>query len=677
MKGNGLALLVLAQVWASGSCTNNPYVIGEVCPGVAAGADASVDPRCGATNPNTTLAINFGTSGVSQLGSLALPSGNVTPTWRLFGQGSSATGWTADVGGALASTGVAVANDAAPFSVDTRAAVLAVTPTYVAGDTTTGAVGGDDFALEIVLRAAAGATLFDKRAGATGWALRETTAGALTLELDDGAAPVVTVSSEALTTNAWYHCLFWVSHAAGARVDCDGRMGAPVALPALGALDSATKIAAGGGASIELAEVALFRVAAGGLGDPSTWLGVGGRRFAQLTGTSPQIARGSATPAPGIRGSEAYLDLQSVGGPRALFLVGADWPRVACRVDRNGTRVCGYLSEPERTRLAPADPRAWVASALTLAERGPAFPDPLVRFETLVPSATNAAHALSFTGTLGAARQIFSFFVNATAAGGAGARLEASAGVAGTAVFDVVAGTVVAAPTAVGASAAIEAWGGGTFRCSYVFDADVGPSTYTLRLVDAAGDETFAGAGAGTIAVAGLQVDVGLAYAGSLLGVSTTQQVQPPDRLTFVADGNLPTGASTSVSVTVLLPAGARLTDQAMVNINNGGTFEDQVQLFARGDSGLAGFWGLSTMGTHWTFDAPASSPVTDGARHVVVGTWNASLARLAIDGASTTQAQMLAGAPAIPLDQIDVGFSEASSGALEGLVGSLEIGAM
>ncbi len=676
MKRNGLALLVLAQVWAGGSCTNNPYVIGEVCPSVAVGADASADPRCGVSNTNTTLAIDFGTSGTSQLGPLTLPSGDVVvPTWRLLGQGASAAGWTAaDMGGALASTGVAVANDAAPFSDATRAAVLAVTPTYVAGDATTGAVGGDDFALEIVLRAAAGATVLDKRAGATGWALRETTAGVLTLELDDGAMPVVAVSSEPLTTNAWYHCLFWVSHGVSARVDCDGRMGTPVTLPALGALDSATKIAAGGGTSVEVAEVALFRAPRNGLGDPSTWLGVGGRRFAKLTGTDPKIAGGSATPAPGIRGSEAYLDLQSVGGPRALFLVGADWPRVACRVDKNGARVCGYLSEPERTSLAPADPRAWVASDLTLAERGPAFADPLVRFETLVPSTTNAAHTLSFTGMLGAARQIFSFFVNAT--GAPSARLEASAGGAGTAVFDVVAGTVVTQPTAVGASATIEAWGGGTFRCSYVFVAAAAPSTYALRLVDASGNDTFAGAGTGTIAVAGLQVDVGLAYAGSLLGVSNPK-VQPPDRLTFVADGNLPTGASTSLSVTVLLPPGARLTDQAMVNINNGGTFEDQVQLFVRGDNGLAGFWGLSTMGTHWTFDAPATSSVTDGARHTIIGSWNASLARLAIDATSTTQAQMMAGAPAIPLDQIDVGFSEASSGALEGLVGSLEIGAM
>ncbi|HTA21473.1 MAG TPA: hypothetical protein VK989_19410 [Polyangia bacterium] len=675
MKRNGLALLVLAQVWAGGSCTNNPYVIGEVCPIV----DASADPRCATSNAGTTLAVDFGTSGTSQPGALVLASGEVVePTWRLFGQGASATGWTADRGGSLTSTGVAVANDAAPFSDATRAAVLAATPTYVAGDATTGAVGADDFALEVVLRAAAGTTVLDKRAGATGWALRETTAGVLTLELDDGASPVVTVSSEALTTNAWYHCLFWVSHGVSARVDCDGSAGTPVTMPALGALDSATKIAAGGGTPVEIAEVALFSVKAGHLGDPSTWLGVGGRRFAKLTGTDPKIAGGSATPAPGIRGSEAYLDLQSVGGSRALFLVGADWPRVACRVDAKGARVCGYLSEPARTRLAPADPRAWVANELTLAEGGPAFPDPLVRFETLVPSATNAAHTLSFTGMLGAARQIFSFFVNAS--GAASARLEASAGGAGTAVFDVVAGTVVTPPTAVGAagsSATIEAWGGGTFRCSYVFTAAAAPATYALRLVDATGNDTFAGAGAGTIAVAGLQVDVGLAYAGSLLGVSPLGKVQPSDRLTFLAEGNLPTGASTSVSVSVLLPTGVRLTDQAMVNINNGGTFEDQVQLFVRGDTGRAGFWGLSTMGTHWTFDAPATSPVTDGARHTVVGSWNASLARLAIDTTSTTQAQMMAGAPPIPLDQIDVGFSEASSGALEGLVGSLAIGAM
>ncbi|HEX4403320.1 MAG TPA: hypothetical protein VH560_00725 [Polyangia bacterium] len=674
MKRNGLALLVLAQVLAVGACANNPYVIGEVCPGVA--ADGGADPRCGSTNTGTTLSIDFGTSGTSQLGALALGSGDVAPAWRLLGQGASIAAWMDEMGGALTTTGVAADNDAAPFSDATRAAVLAVTPTYVAGDATTGAVGAADFALEVVLRAAAGATVLDKRAGATGWALRETTAGLLTLELDDGVAPVVTVSSEALTTNAWYHCLFWVSHASGARVDCDGRMGTAVTLPALGALDSATKIAAGGGAAVEVAEVALFTVVkAGDLGDPSTWLGVGGRRFAKLTGTDPKIAGGSATPALGIRGGEAYLDLQSVGGARELFLVGADWPRVACRVDGKGTRVCGYLSEPARTRLAPADPRAWVATELTLAERGPAFPDPLVRFETLVPSATNAAHTLSFTGMLGAAPQIFSFFVNAR--GAASARLEVSAGGAGTAVFDVVAGAVLTSPTAVGSAATIEAWGDGTFRCSYVFTAPAAPATYALRLVDASGDDTFAGAGLGAIAVAGLQVDEGLAYAGSLLGVPGVGKVQPPDHLTFVADGNLPMGASTSVSVTVLLPTGPRLTDQAMVNINDGGMFKDQVQLFVRGDTGLAAFWGLSTPGTHWTFDAPATAPVTDGARHTVIGSWDASMARLTIDTASKTQAQMMPGAPAIPLDRIDVGFSEASSGALEGLVGSLEIGAM
>ena len=681
MMRSRLVLLLLAPMWVgAAACANDSYVIGVVCP--AADAAPSADPRCAPASGGTTLAVDFTTTGASALGPLALPSGNVAPplpsgnvapAWRLFGQGASPASWLADVGGSLTGTAMASANDAAPFTDGTRAAVLAATPSYTTADMTTGAVGADDFALEVVLRASAGATVSDKRAGAVGWSLQENAGGQLVLTLDDGAAPVVEIASESLTTNAWYHCLFWVSRAVGARVDCDGRMGAVVAVPStLGTLDSSATIVAGGGAAVEVAALALFRVPAGGLGAASTWLGVGERRFAQLTGINPRVAGGTATPTSGVRDSEAYLDLET-NGARALFLVGADWPRVACRVDSKGTRGCGYLSEPGRTRLAPTAPSAWQALELTLADRGPAFPAPELPFTTLVPSTTNASHALSFTGTLGAgANQILSFFANAS--GVASARVDVSAGGAGTAVFDVAAGTVITPPTAVGASATIEPWGGGTFRCSYAFVAPDGPSTYTLALVDATGNETFAGAGAGTIAIQGLQVDVGLAYAGSLLAADT----QPPDRLTFVGnDGNLPAGTSGSVSVDVLLPAGKRITDQAMVNINNGGTFQDQVQLFVRGDTGLAGFWGLSTAGTHWTFDGPTTAPLVDGTRHAIVGSWNAAAARLAIDGAGATQAQMIANAPPIVLDRIDVGFSEASSGALEGLVSSLEIGAM
>ena len=241
-------------------------------------------------------------------------------------------------------------------------------------------------------------------------------------------------------------------------------------------------------------------------------------------------------PSAGLRDGEAYVDLQaaSPGAPRRLFLVGAEWPRVACRADVTGAQVCGYLGEPARSRVVPSAASAWQPAGLTLGPSATPFPDGEPRFATLTASPANSAHTLSFTATAGA-DQVFSLYARGLTTA---ARVGASAGALGQAVFDLSAGRVVAAPA--GVAATIESWGDGVFRCAYAFDAGVGPSTYAVRLLDDAGNETFAGAGVAAVEVAGLQVDVGLGHPGSLLATD----IQPADQLTFAGDdGNLPTGA--------------------------------------------------------------------------------------------------------------------------------------
>jgi hypothetical protein len=667
----------LALALGAAACTKNPYVIGSVCPVGDAGVDA--DPRCvtttmppdgGTMSPEGgSFAVDLDHSGASFLGPLALAGGPVQPTLWLRGERATATGWPTEAGAALGrGTGTPAPGLEAPFTDGTSAVGLpADAPAYRAADATLGAVGADDFALEIVLRATAGASVLDRRSGATGWSLHANAGGQLALGIGDGdAAHAVEIASAPLTAGAWYHCLFWVSRAGGGRADCDGRAGTLTVLPALGALDAPTAmLAAGGGAAVRIAHLAIYRVAAGGLGDPGTWLALARRRFVTLAGAYPRVWGGTASPAAGLRDSEAYLDLQvAAGAPRRLFLVGADWPRIACRTDVTGMHDCGYLSEPRRTRLAPADASAWQPSAVAVAPSAVPFADGEPRMEALVPSAASTTHALSFTGTLGAARQVFSFFVHRAGA----ARVGAGAGTVGTAVFDLAAGSVISSP--MGAQATIEAWGDDIFRCTYAFVAPNGPTTYSVRLLDDAGSETFAGSGGAAVEVAGLQVDVGLAFAGSLFGADA----QAADRLTFRADdGNLPAGSSTAVTLRVMVPAGARLTDQAILNLNHAGAFDDQVQLFVRGDVGRVGFWGLSPAATHWTFDGVPS--VIDGARHRLSAGWDAATARLVIDGMSATMPVMPNAAP-FGLDRIDVGFSE-SSGALEGLVAGLQIGAM
>jgi hypothetical protein len=660
-------------VLAAGACTRNPYVIGTICP--ALGADAGVpDPRCGSTaTPNGTLVVGLDSSGTSApaFGALPLASGDVAPSLRLRGERATASAWPTDGTAVLAQgPGTPTPGLGAPFTDATRAVALpAAAPGYVASDSSVGAVGTDDFALEVVFRALPGATLLAKQSGAIGWTLSTTATRALELDLGDGRQAAA-IASAPLTSGAWYHCLVWVSRAAGGRADCDGSAGALTPLIPLGDLGGAL-LAAGGGVPIRVAHVALFRVKAGGLGDPTTWLGVSARRFATLTGVYPRVALGTALPAAGLRASAAYLDLWDVPtGVRSLYLVGPDWPRVARRLDANAKIGSGYLSEPKRARGVPADATAWQPMEVAVATSATPFPDGEPRFVTLAPSTASSKHAVSITGTAGSKNQVFSFFARSV---GTATFVGASAGAAGAVLFDLQAGRAVATP--MGVTATIEHWGNGIFRCTYALRGLSGPQTWAVQLFDNAGNDTFAGDGTPAVEVGGLQVDDNLAFAGSLLAADP----QPADHLTFVADdGNLPTGSSGLVKLSVLVPSGARISDQAILNINRDGTFADQVQLFLVGgppDAGFVKFWRLENNAQHWAFDS--GKRIDDGAAHAMTATWDATSAHLLVDDASTDMAAQISNASPLGLNRIDVGFSQVSSGALEGLVSGLQIGAM
>jgi hypothetical protein len=94
-------------------------------------------------------------------------------------------------------------------------------------------------------------------------------------------------------------------------------------------------------------------------------------------------------------------------------------------------------------------------------------------------------------------------------------------------------------------------------------------------------------------------------------------------------------------------------------------------------------FWGISGTATHWTFDGkkPLSEPLptnSSGLVHTLQAAWDATTARLVIDDAPPVEMPaLLPNSQPFGLNRIDVGFSESSSGALEGLVSRLQIGAM
>jgi hypothetical protein len=700
------------SAFAVAACTANPYVIGAYygsgdggsggSDGWSAPADGGSGPSDGgttadsggdadaSTSSNLTFAASFDTTGASHLvDSIALPSGAIiAPTLRLRGETATVSGWPSDQGAVLArAQGASAAQRETPFTDATRAVAIAWdAPTYVAPSAAPGALDTGDGVFEIILRAAPSGVVADKRGAAAGWSLKTNASGALLLELNDGQR-LVAIASEPLVPQAWYHCMFWVSRTAGGRADCDGRPGTLTDLSGLGGLASAINLAIGGasvgsGSPLELAYLSVSPLPQGLPSNPADWLSVGRRRFAALTGSLPDIARGSALPIPGVRDSPAYLDLdRGDGAGRHLFLVGPDWPRVACRTDLAGVRDCGYLSEPSRPRYLTAEPRAWTQSELTVNANHALFADGELRMDALIASSNNAPHVLNWTGTYGAAQQVLSFYARAEG----GRFLGASVSGHGKAVFDVQAGAVVSAPapgtspcgpgatqcSGNGVQAIIEPWGGGLFRCAYIFNAEAGALTYRVHLLNAALADSFAGDVTTALAdAAGLQLDVALAYPGSLIASSP----QAADTLTFVADnGNLPAAAAVSLRLRLLLPAGSRLTDQAVVNLNLAGQFANQIELFVAGNSNKLEFWGLRDGATHWSFDHPTSA--VDGLRHSVLADWDLQSAGMSIDGVPASQQALILNAPPFQLDRIDVGFSARSSGHLEGLVAGLEVG--
>jgi len=649
------------------SCNVNPHYIGDVCPGAPAGTSACV-----------TFSVGLDVSGLSQLPvALTLPAGPVQPIERLRGETAMDGVWMADVGGALnRSAATPTVGLEAPFTDDTLAVGLAATaPSYVAPVGTTAALGTDDFAMEVVLRAAAGATLFEKRAGAVGWLLRERDDGALALDVADSARAAPEPASTPLVEGAWYHCLAWLSRRDGGRVDCNAHAGSLVDASALGDLDGASTLAAGGGtASARVALLAIYRVPRGGLGAAAGWGDIGARRFAALAGAGA-VALGSAAPRPDLRDSPAYLDLQrSLGASRRLFLVGPDWPRVACRTDAANAHDCGYLSEPARTRFVPGDAEGFAASEVVVQGGQGPFADGESRMEALVPSPASTPHSLTTTSHFDAAHHVFSFFARA----GAASRVAVSAGGFAAAVFDVAAGIVVSAPSGVDAS--IEPWGDGLFRSTYGFDASPGETTYALQLLapgaSLPADPPFAGDGTtAAVFVAGFQADVGLRAPGSLLAVDA----QDADRLVFAAnDGNLPASAAVSFAFRMIAPAAPRATDQPVLNLNRAGLAADDVQLFIVGTAGAVGASGhLEYAGTaggvrRWSIEHAIL--LADGQRHVIQGAWSATSAQVAVNGVVDSQPALVATPPAFELDQIDVAFSALSTDHLEGLVAGLQI---
>lgn len=147
---------------------------------------------------------------------------------------------------------------------------------------------------------------------------------------------------------------------------------------------------------------------------------VAATRFAQLNGTYPQVAKGTALPTY-TRASAAYSEKVESDGTSKLYYVGAGWPRVCSKKDSAGVTRKGYCSETSASNIvlqSQTFATTWVPVRATVPTTAVVCPDGITRTTcTLHEDATaaNSHHIYQLSVGGSAVRSVYSVFVKAGA----------------------------------------------------------------------------------------------------------------------------------------------------------------------------------------------------------------------------------------------------------------------
>ncbi|UJR85444.1 hypothetical protein [Sandaracinus amylolyticus] len=632
------ASLALALV-TSIACSEGPYVIGEQGLPPARYCPTGTDCR-------GRFELPLGRSGTGVWGD-GWTAGTTSraPSLLLRGEDATTTRWAARTGGALVSTD-AIVGRRGPFTDATRA--VAIAP----GFTSEGAlarIGSSDLVVELVLRAAASSEVLRAESESRSIVVRSDDQRVLALQIGEA-----TIATRPLIEGAWYHVVFELHDDRASVVHVNG-VATDATMIAQGREEPHT-IVVGGAGSARLAWLAIVP-----LGDAVLEAGALRERFAALTGVLPSLAGGGPLPIEMTREGEAFLDLVEDAGARRLHLVGEDWPRIACRPDAAGELFCGYLSEARARRgtYVPLDPVAFEAvnaSVVHVDETrsiGEVVPMGAVRGAP-VSGKHGVAVVLEHGGTT-----TFSFFARAVGAG----MVEASIEGAGVARVDLDAQLVVSSDPAI--EVQLDDWGAGVTRVALV-TRDLADGQHRAEIVAVVGGTTeFLGDDSTLFEVAGLQREGNRISPSSLVF-----DVHGDDQLAFAATDNVPSTTSGHIRARALTAPVGRLHDQAMLNISEGASPGDQINLYVT-ISGSVIFAASQDDVIRWLIPSMVN---IDGHAFDVEASWDAESARLVMGGIDDRRGvdESIASGR---YDRLAIGFTGSTSGPFDGLVGAIGIG--
>lgn len=621
-----------------------------------------------ASRPTFKLFSGSALEGVDNLDpSLTINSQTVTPSFRYKGGDATGTTWDEWDSGEQLTLQVGTAptlNEGSPLLGSNDDSVLFNGGGYYqTAGSSNGQIATGDFVLEAIVKAETSAllTFMGTRSTATGWMMSQNT-DKFSLILNDGGGNTTVNSGVVAADGSWYHVMIFADRSGSAQVYVNGAVsdGAVDISSQQDSLNVANKFnvgARGGGGLPSLNNVAYIS-----MWEQSAWLdthlqtAVAKERFQKLTGIYPTSAEGTATPTVDTRATTAHLDKIESGGERKIYNVGAGWLRCVSRNDSASTNIKGYLAEAgaENLILQSED----LGTTWTKLDAGDTVGGSLVApngststTAGVIGDATDGVHGLVQSPTITAVSWTFSAF--AKKGDQDWAILWNNTIVQCRAYFNLSTGVI--GTVAANATAYMEDWGNGWYRCAITFTGTAAAHQLRVQAAEADNDTDFIGDGA-TVNTHfwGAQAEIGV-YPTSYVPTTTVAVTRNADELRYKGDdGNLGGVGSdlqgsaafssllenyntTLVHTAFQLSDGGATADRILGRVNT----TDQIQYVSAATGGNAG-------------DVSGTTDVVDGVIHTVGITWKTDEATVFVDNVLEATDSLVD----IPndLDRIDVG---------------------
>jgi hypothetical protein len=555
----------------------------------------------------------------------------------------------------------------------------------------------EDFIFELVFKA--GVTdlirLIDKRHTISPFPgyLIQLNATTLRIFIDAGASDA-SFNTAALTSNMWLHAICFADRNGSGQWYVNGATSgaAGVISGASGSLASTsnfTVAATPAGLTpydSNISYCALYKHAAGWFPSDAAGLAaqlvIAEQRASLFWGWRPYMARGTAVPTVRTRASNAYID-KVEGSGRRLYLIGNNVPRICSRLDTNGKILKGYLSEVQITNLIlrseEIDDAAWttVANRTSVTNTSTTtLPNGITSVNDVLHEDATAAntHHISVTAVVAfanATKYIFSVFAKAINRNWI-ALYSTNNGVPVSAFFNLSTGVI---GTLLNATAGIEGWGNGWYRCWAVWTTTAAHNAYLRCYIgEADNDTTFNGLDQDSVYLWGFQCEAGVDYPTSYMPTAATAVIREEDSLRYKGnDGNLGGVGSNmmgEIKVKELSLGGSSITS-SIVDITFDGSSGSRILLYTAGGSGQFRIISASPIGN------AGSVNDVDGSRNNTIynveAKYKINSERLYKDNIEVGIEDTDCGIPTL-LSRIDVGQLLSSTSQFNGLLADIEI---